>query len=125
MIPNPVSGTMASTGRDPVATGADVSSRAGLAAPGGGPAAAATTAAVAGAAAATGPVDRDAGGRVHRITAMTTNESALRMNAVSTPPTASRIPPIAGPMMKLTFCRLAQALLAGPSWRSSVTRLGM
>ena len=44
---------------------------------------------------------------------------------MSTPPAAIRIPPIAGPMMKLTLPRLAQALFAGPSWRSSVARLGM
>ena len=43
------------------------------------------------------------------------NATALSTNAAVTPPTASRRPPIAGPRMKLMFCRLDHALFAGPN----------
>ena len=64
------------------------------------------------------------GGSVHRIAAITRNDSPLSRNAMTTSPAAIRIPPIAGPTMKLRFPMLAQALFAGPSWRSSAARLG-
>ena len=55
---------------------------------------------------------------------MTTNVAALIKNAKVTPPAATSSPPSAGPTMNPTLSRLDQALFAGPSWRSSVTRLG-
>ena len=64
------------------------------------------------------------GGSVHRIAAITRNDRPLSRNAMTTSPAAIRIPPIAGPTMKLRFPMLAQALFAGPSWRSSAARLG-
>ena len=55
---------------------------------------------------------------------MTPNEAALSRNAAVSPPIAMSSPAIAGPITKARLSRLDQALLAGPSSRSSVTRLG-
>jgi hypothetical protein len=56
---------------------------------------------------------------------MTTNVAALIRKANVAPPAARRRPPRTGPTMKPRLSRLAHALFAGPSWRSSATRLGM
>jgi len=75
---------------------------------------------VLGAGITTGP----AWGSRHRTIAITPNEAALSTNAAVSPPTAIRTPAIAGPTTKARLSRLDQALLAGPSSVSSLTRLG-
>ena len=56
--------------------------------------------------------------------AITPNEAALSRNATVSPPIAISSPATAGPITKARLSRLDQALFAGPSSVSSVTRLG-
>ncbi len=79
---------------------------------------------VAAAAAAGSGLWRPSGGRRHRTTAITANEAAFRKKARAIPLIVMRIAPIAGPMTKARLSSVDQALLAGPSSRSSRTRLG-
>ena len=63
-------------------------------------------------------------GRVHRIAAISVNDTALSTNASTRSPVARSRPAMAGPTIQARLSRVAQAELAGPNSRSSRTRLG-
>ena len=63
-------------------------------------------------------------GRVHRIAAISVNDTALSTNASTRSPVARSRPAMAGPTIQARLSRVAQAEFAGPNSRSSRTRLG-
>ncbi len=63
-------------------------------------------------------------GSVHRITAISRNETAFRAKARPMSPVTSSRPAIPGPTIQAKLSSVAYALFAGPNSRSSRTRLG-
>ena len=64
-------------------------------------------------------------GRVHRIAAISVNDTALSTNASTISPDASSRPAIPGPTIQARLSSVAHAEFAGPNSRSSRTRLGI